>query len=143
MLIDNYGDIDNMTFIVGSIVGNALAEDGSALRVINIKQKYPQIFDWLNLVDKNVWIILGLMLIVAVFNMISGLLILILDRTNMIGILKAVGTENNSIKNIFFYQCAFLFLCCGGVLVGDRFCGKSHTIRRSYHNTFSRHRYPG
>ena len=110
VLIDDYDNIDYMTFAVRNITGSTFDEDGQTLQVINIKQKYPQIFDWLNLVDKNVWIILGLMIIVAAFNMISGLLILILDRTNMIGILKAIGTRNKSIKNIFLYQSAFLMI---------------------------------
>jgi lipoprotein-releasing system permease protein len=110
VLIDNYNDIDYMTYVVRSIAGSEFNEEGQKLQVINIKEKYPQIFDWLNLIDKNVWIILGLMLTVAAFNMISGLLILILDRTNMIGILKAIGTGNKSIKNIFLYQSAFLMI---------------------------------
>lgn len=124
VLIDNFRNIEYMTLVVNNIVGNLLSNDGSALRVINIKQKYPQIFDWLELIDKNVWIILGLMLIVAVFNMISGLLILILDRTNMIGILKAIGTENNSIKSIFFYQSSFLLIKAlfWGNLIGLGIC---------------------
>jgi lipoprotein-releasing system permease protein len=64
------------------------------------------------------------MLIVAVFNMISGLLILILDRTNMIGILKAIGTENNNIKSIFFYQSSFLLIKAlfWGNLIGLGIC---------------------
>ncbi len=110
VLIDNYNDIDYMTYVVRSIAGSTFDDEGQKLQVINIKEKYPQIFDWLNLIDKNVWIILGLMLTVAAFNMISGLLILILDRTNMIGILKAIGTGNRSIKNIFLYQSAFLMV---------------------------------
>jgi len=110
VLIDNYNDIDYMTYVVRSIAGSTFDDEGQKLQVINIKEKYPQIFDWLNLIDKNVWIILGLMLTVAAFNMISGLLILILDRTNMIGILKAIGTGNKSIKNIFLYQSAFLMV---------------------------------
>ena len=110
VLIDNYNDIDYMTYVVRNIAGSTFNEEGQKLQVINIKEKYPQIFDWLNLIDKNVWIILGLMLTVAAFNMISGLLILILDRTNMIGILKAIGTGNKSIKNIFLYQSAFLMV---------------------------------
>jgi len=57
--------------------------DGSKLRVMNVRDRYPQIFDWLGLVDKNVWVLLGLMLVVSAFNMISGLLIIILDRTTM------------------------------------------------------------
>jgi lipoprotein-releasing system permease protein len=106
-------------------------EEGSILQVISIKQKYPQIFDWLNLVNKNVWIVLGLMLIVAVFNMISGLLILILDRTNMIGILKALGTENRSIKSIFLYQSAFLMVKAlfWGNAIGLGICLLQHYFR--------------
>ncbi|UCH13485.1 MAG: ABC transporter permease [Bacteroidales bacterium] len=131
VLIDNYDDIDYMTYAVRNIAGSTFNEDGQTLQVINIKQKYPQIFDWLNLVDKNVWIILGLMLIVAAFNMISGLLILILDRTNMIGILKAIGTKNRSIKNIFLYQSAFLMIKAlfWGNIIGLGICWIQHYFK--------------
>jgi lipoprotein-releasing system permease protein len=126
-----YKNIDHFTRIVRDIVGTRLDENGGKLDVINIKEKYPQIFDWLNLVDKNVWIVLGLMLIVAVFNMISGLLILILDRTNMIGILKALGTENRSVKSIFLYQSAFLMVKAlfWGNVIGLGICLIQHYFR--------------
>ncbi|MBN2610803.1 MAG: ABC transporter permease, partial [Bacteroidales bacterium] len=110
ILVKNFRDIDYMTYMVAGIAGTKIFEDGSGLRVTNIKEKHPQIFDWLGLIDKNVWIILGLMLIVASFNMISGLLIMILDRTNMIGVLKAIGTQNKSIQRIFLYQAAYLMV---------------------------------
>lgn len=131
IILDNFSDIDYMTYIVNGIAGAKYHEDGSKLRVINIKQKYPQIFDWLGLIDKNVWIILGLMLIVACFNIISGLLIMILDRTNMIGTLKALGTENRSIQRIFLYQ-AFYLLVRGlfwGNLIGLSICWIQHYFR--------------
>ena len=83
-------------------------EKEDMLMVTNIKEKHVQIFDWLNLQDMNVWVILILMLIVAGFNMVSGLLILILERTNMIGILKALGATNINIRRIFIYQSGFL-----------------------------------
>ena len=67
-------------------------------------QKYPQIFDWLGLQDLNVIVLLVLVLAVAGINMISGLLIIILERTNMIGLLKALGAENRLIRNIFLIQ---------------------------------------
>ena len=67
--------------------------DGEILKVTNIRQEYPGIFDWLSLLDMNVWIILGLMVAVTGFNMISGLLVLILERVNMIGILKSMGSQ--------------------------------------------------
>ena len=90
------------------MVGMRFTEEGSKLNVKDIRQNNQQIFDWLDLIDTNVWIILALMLFVASVNMVSGLLIMILERTNMIGILKAVGSENLSIQKIFLYQGAFL-----------------------------------
>ena len=67
----------------------------------------PQIFSWLDLLDLNVWIILGLMLSVAGVTMISGLLIIILERTVMIGILKAVGARNVTIRRTFLWFAMF------------------------------------
>jgi lipoprotein-releasing system permease protein len=133
VLVDDskYKNIDRFTRIVKDIAGTRLDESGGKLDVINIREKYPQIFDWLNLVDKNVWIVLGLMLVVAAFNMISGLLILILDRTNMIGILKALGAENSSIKSIFLYQSAFLMVKAlfWGNVIGLGICLIQHYFR--------------
>ncbi len=106
--IDRFRDLDEMTWQVTRIVGTSFANDKTRLRVENIRNKYPQIFDWLNLQDLNVWIILILMLLVAGFNMISGLLILILDRMNMIGVLKALGATSWSIRKVFLYQSAWL-----------------------------------
>lgn len=106
--IENFNDLDYMTYEVMRTVGVNLDEEGARLITMNIVQKYPQIFDWLNLQDTNVWIILTLMLLVTGFNMVSSLLILILERTNMIGILKAIGSNNLSIRKIFLYQSAFL-----------------------------------
>ncbi len=108
VLIDDYSEMDEMTRDVRDIVGFHFNPDGTKLRVISIKEKYPQMFDWLNLTDMNVYIILALIIAVAGFNMVSGLLIIILERTNMIGILKAVGTRNWSIRKIFLYQSGFL-----------------------------------
>jgi len=108
ILINDFKDLDKMTQIVYDIIGYRFNENGSILRIINIKNKYPQIFDWMELQDMNVWIILILMLLVTGFNMVSGLLILILERTNMIGILKAMGTNNWSIRKIFLFQSGFL-----------------------------------
>ena len=108
MMVSDFKEIDQITTKVNEIVSTSFFGDGSRLKVINIVEKYPQIFDWLNLQDINVMIIIILMLLVAGINMISGLLIIILDRTNMIGILKALGTTNRSIRNIFLYQSAYL-----------------------------------
>ena len=108
--VDHFRDLDRLTWIVRERVGTIITENKGRLRVENIIQKYPQIFDWLNLQDTNVWIILILMILVAGFNMISGLLILILERMKMIGILKALGATNWSIRKIFLYQSAYLVI---------------------------------
>ena len=63
-------------------------------------EQNPQIFSWLNLMDLNVWIIFVLMIAVACVTMISGLLIIILERTQMIGLLKAIGGRNSQIRHI-------------------------------------------
>ncbi|MCK4663375.1 MAG: ABC transporter permease [Bacteroidales bacterium] len=108
ILINNFDKLDNMTDIVNDIAGFQFNEDGSKLKVVSIKDKFPQIFSWLKIQDMNVWVILVLMVIVAGFNMVSGLLILILERTNMIGILKGFGTQNWSIRKMFLYIASFL-----------------------------------
>jgi lipoprotein-releasing system permease protein len=66
------------------------------------------IFNWLDLLDMNVWVIIILMLVVSGFTMISGLLIIILERTNMIGMLKSMGARDFSIRKVFLYLSAFL-----------------------------------
>lgn len=108
IFIDDFGRLDEMTMAVRDAIGYRLTEDDTKFKVTNIRVRYPQIFDWLNFQDMNVIIIITLMLIVAGFNMISGLLILILEKTNMIGVLKALGSENRVIRKIFLYQAAYL-----------------------------------
>ena len=87
------------------------------LKAISIKEKYPQIFDWLKLQDFNVLIILILMLIVGGINMITSLLIIILEKTRLIGILKAIGATNWSIRNVFIYNS--LYIISYGVILGN------------------------
>ncbi len=80
-----------------------LDEHSDFYKVTNLYEVAPQIFDWLNMLNTNVVIILTLIIIVAGFNMVSGLLIFILDKTAMIGILKALGYKNVSLKKLFLY----------------------------------------
>jgi lipoprotein-releasing system permease protein len=108
IFIDNFNRLDEMTGEVRDIIGYRLDEDSEKVKVSNIQTRYPQIFDWLNFQDMNVIIIITLMLLVAGFNMISGLLILILEKTNMIGVLKALGSEDKTIRKVFIYQAAWL-----------------------------------
>lgn len=89
------------------------------IKTVSVRDNYPIIFDWLSLLDVNAQVVLGLMLIVAVINMISALLIMILERTNMIGLLKALGETNWGIRKIFLYQA--LYLVGIGMLLGNIF----------------------
>lgn len=85
-------------------------DDGHGNQMITqtIYELYPNIFTWLELLDINVWIILVLMVFVAGFTMISGLLIIILERTQMIGILKALGTRNKTVRHVFLWFSVFI-----------------------------------
>ena len=102
--------LDVATEDINAIVGTKFTEDGFLYNTLTIKELYINIFSWLNMLDINVWVILVLMIIVAGFNMISGLLILILERTQTIGILKALGTKNSEIRKIFLLHALFFVL---------------------------------
>lgn len=108
LLINDFDKIDQAGEVVNSVAGDIVSTNGNAYYTQTIKEINPQIFGWLDLLDMNVWVILGLMLAVAGFNMISGLLILILERTSMIGILKSTGATNWSVRKIFLYHSFFL-----------------------------------
>ena len=82
--------------------------EGNILTTETIYELYPQVFSWLDLLDINVWIILALMVCVAGFTMISGLLIIILERTQMIGTLKALGARNKTIRKTFLWFAVFI-----------------------------------
>jgi lipoprotein-releasing system permease protein len=117
VFIKDFDHLDEMTREVRDAIGYKIDESDIKVKVTNIRIKYPQIFDWLNFQDLNVIIIIVLMLVVAGFNMISGLLILILEKTNMIGVLKALGSEDKMIRRIFLYQAAYLIV--KGLLWGN------------------------
>jgi lipoprotein-releasing system permease protein len=134
VLLNDMGSLPEIAEQVQEQVAFDFLEDGSRLKVETIQQKYSQIFDWLTLLDMNVIVLVILMLIVAGFNMISGLLILILERTNMIGILKAFGTKDSSVRKIFLYQSAYLTLL--GLLWGNLF-GLLICLAQKYLNLIS------
>jgi lipoprotein-releasing system permease protein len=87
------------------------------LRSLNVVEYYPEVFQWLDLLDVNTEVILFLMVLVAVINMISALLIMILERTQMIGILKALGFSNGGIRRVFLYNATYLIGY--GLLLGN------------------------
>ncbi|MBK9177078.1 MAG: ABC transporter permease [Flavobacteriales bacterium] len=87
------------------------------LRSLSVRDRFPEIFAWLELLDKNVLVIIVLMVIVAIINMTSALLIIILERTPMIGTLKALGATNGTIRRIFLIDAAYIL--GAGILLGD------------------------
>lgn len=102
IILNDIKDIDKLYTQVGQVAGHYSGEK-QIIRTVSIKSKYPDLFDWLEMLDMNVWIILSLMIAVSGFNMVSGLLIIILEKTSMIGILKALGQKNLNIRKTFLY----------------------------------------
>lgn len=127
--IDDFNNLEEAAMEIIFIAGAKIDEDGSMIRTKTITQVSPQIFGWLDLIDTNIFVILVLIVIVAGFNMISGLLILILERTNMIGILKAIGTRDWSLRKIFLYLSTFII---GRGLLWGNFIGVSLCMAQKY-----------
>ncbi|MCB0435995.1 MAG: FtsX-like permease family protein, partial [Mangrovimonas sp.] len=80
------------------------------LNVETVEQKYSSIFEWIKIFDTNIYSIIGVMILVGGINMITALLVLILERTQMIGILKAMGNSNWGIRKIFLYNAGYLIV---------------------------------
>ena len=94
-----------------SIKGDQIYNEiDSTLNSKTIVEMYPNIFEWIQLFDNNVWFIIAIMILIAGINMITALLVLILERVQMIGILKALGSNNYSIQKIFLYNASYLIL---------------------------------
>lgn len=106
---------------------------GSTYYVQSIEEMNPQIFAWLDLLDLNVWVILILMTGVAGFTMISGLLIIILERTNMIGILKALGANDWAIRKVFLSFSVFLI---GRGMLWGNLIGLTFVVLQSHFRLF-------
>ena len=106
--VGDFHRLDEITLELSEKLTNRILKLENYYYVRSIKELNPQIFSWLELLDMNVLIILILMILVAGFTMISGLLIIILERTNMIGVLKAMGANNVSIRKVFLYVSFFL-----------------------------------
>ena len=99
---------------VNNLIFNQLPQAWSSR---TIEETYPNIFDWLNLQNFTIVIVLIIMIVVATLNLVTCLIILVLERTRMIGILKAIGTSNLSIQKIFLYQGAIITL--SGMALGN------------------------
>ena len=109
--------MDQVAAHIRDVVDKSTINSDNLMQVKTLKDLAPGFFDFLSLTDTNVWVILALMILIAGFNMISGLLIIILDRTKMIGTLKALGTDNRSMSKIFLYQAVYII--GKGLLLGN------------------------
>lgn len=117
VLLRSYDDIDPAGEAVYMATANRFDDEGDAYLTRTIRQLNPQIFGWLDLLDMNVWVILALITAVAGFIIISGLLILILERTRLIGTLKALGATDWTVRRIFLWHT--LFIVIRGMLWGN------------------------
>lgn len=103
VLLDNFDEIDQK--------GNEIYSNiGATLNSKTIVEAYINVFEWIKLFDNNVWFIIAIMTVIAGINMITALLVLILERVQMIGILKALGSTNTSIRKVFLYNASYLIL---------------------------------
>ena len=115
--VAGFDRLDEVTNKLVKMVNSQTDAYGASYAAMNIEELYPQIFAWLSLLDVNVWVILALMVSVAGFTMVSGLLIIILERTNFIGVMKALGATNRDIRHIFL--CFSVFVIGRGLLWGN------------------------
>ena len=117
LIVNDFERVEETARQVQHLITRNVDRYGETFTSQTIYESYPQIFTWLDLLDINVWIILALMVCVAGFTMISGLLIIILERTQMIGLLKALGARNSTVRHTFLWFAAFII--SQGLLLGD------------------------
>ncbi len=122
LTLKDFDQMDDAAWLINQL--NLVDRQGVQVYVQTIEELNPTVFAWLALLDTNVWVILILIAVVAAFTMISGLLIIILERTQMIGILKAQGMDNRTLRKVFLWVALFLTGkgILGGNLIGLAFC---------------------
>lgn len=106
----NFEELDRFEDDIYTVVVRGQKAEGQSLMAISVKEKYPNLFDWLRAHNVNAAIIISIMLLVALLNMISALLIILLERTRMIGELKALGMNNRSLRKTFVIRSSFIVL---------------------------------
>lgn len=115
--VKDFNKVDETEAIFINRLNRTVDQYGETYSSKTIRDISPQIFSWLDLLDLNVWIILALMIAVAGVTMISGLLIIILERVTMIGVLKAMGAKNVMIRHTFLWFAVFIIT--RGLLIGN------------------------
>jgi lipoprotein-releasing system permease protein len=117
IFIRDFSKIDTVSASLDELTTQYISPQGNLPDISSVKENFPYIFDWLSLSDMNILVIIILMLIVAVFNLISGLLIIILEKTRTIGVLKSLGASNRKLRRIFLLN--GLFLVIKGIVPGN------------------------
>ncbi|MBQ2807511.1 MAG: ABC transporter permease [Bacteroidaceae bacterium] len=115
--LDDYSLMENTVEDICDVALYATSMNEEQIIVPTIEELNPAMFAWLGVLDQTVWMILILVVMIAAFTMISGLLIIILEKGNLIGILKAVGAKNVSIRKIFIYYAGFII--GKGLIIGN------------------------
>ncbi|MFW6227671.1 MAG: ABC transporter permease, partial [Bacteroidota bacterium] len=110
VVLENFRQLDQYNELVQEVIPYTMSSR-------TIAEIYPQIFDWLALLDMNVYVIIAIVILVAGINMITTLLISVLEKTNLIGILKALGANNRAIRKVFLYHAGFLI--ARGIVLGN------------------------
>ena len=108
VLVEDFDRLEETAQYIVKDVNRKTDRYGEIITSQTIYEAYPHVFQWLSLLDINVWIIFALMVAVAGFTMVSGLLIIILERTQMIGILKALGMRNSTVRHTFLWFAVFI-----------------------------------
>lgn len=124
VFLKNFDKLD----IVAKQVFDEIDQD---MQLLKVTEMFPAIFDWLGLMDRNIIVIIALILLVASFNMISVLLVMMMERTPMIGLLKALGTDNTKIRKIFIYNGLTIIIkgMIYGNIIGIGFCFLQKTFK--------------
>ena len=117
LTVGDFDSLDAIDMEMNAKVDRTTDRYGAVYSSLTIEKMYPQLFAWLELLDLDVWIILALMIAVAGFTMISGLLIIIIERTSMIGTLKALGAKNKLIRHTFLWFAVFII--AKGLVIGN------------------------
>jgi len=115
--IKNFDSVEEITMTISDRVALEFNKDNESLQAISTLEMAPQIYDWLQLQNMNVWVILILITLVAGINMITGLLINILEKTNQIGLFKAMGASNKQVIGVFMISASWIV--GKGMIIGN------------------------
>ena len=129
--IADFGRVEEFTRRLGRALLYSESEETRNVAALNVRERYPNIFDWLRAHDVNAAVIIIIMTVVALFNMTSALLILVLERTRMIGLLKAMGMTDRSLQRIFLYRA--LRIIGRGLVWGNLFGLGLLLVQRTFH----------